>query len=210
MTRAQNTPFGQIVTQTTCNKCAGRGQIITSPCSDCGGTGRARKTRKINIKIPPGVEDGQHLKLRGQGDAASRGGEPGDLYVVINVMPHPKFQRQDSDLFIEMPISITQAALGADLEVPTLNGRARIRVPAGTQTGSVFRLRGKGMPRLQGLGSGDLHVKVRVKTPSALTERQKRLMEALAAEFGEKKRSSSEKEKSIIDKIVDEVKSAVQ
>jgi len=130
--------------------------------------------------------------------------------VVINVMPHPKFQRQDSDLFIEMPISITQAALGADLEVPTLNGRARIRVPAGTQTGSVFRLRGKGMPRLQGLGSGDLHVKVRVKTPSALTERQKRLMEALAAEFGEKKRSSSEKEKSIIDKIVDEVKSAVQ
>lgn len=210
MTRAQNTPFGQIVTQTTCNKCAGRGQIITSPCSDCGGTGRARKTRKINIKIPPGVEDGQHLKLRGQGDAASRGGDPGDLYVVINVMPHPKFQRQDSDLFIEMPISITQAALGADLEVPTLNGRARIRVPAGTQTGSVFRLRGKGMPRLQGLGSGDLHVKVRVKTPSALTERQKRLMEALAAEFGEKKRSSSEKEKSIIDKIVDEVKSAVQ
>jgi len=210
ITRAQNTPFGQIVTSTVCNKCGGKGHIITNPCSECGGTGRVRKTRKINIKIPPGVEDGQHLKLRGQGDAATRGGDAGDLFVVLNILPHPQFQRQDSDLFLEMPVSITQAALGVDLEVPTLNGRAKIRVPAGTQTGSVFRLKGKGMPRLQGLGSGDLHVRVRVKTPAALTERQKQLLEALAAEFGEKKRPASEKEKSIIDKIVDEVKSAVQ
>ena len=210
MTRAQNTPFGQIVTSAACGKCGGRGQIITNPCAECSGTGRVRKTRKINIKIPQGVEDGQHLKLRGQGDAAGPGGESGDLYVILNILPHPQFQRQDSDLFLETPISITQAALGADVEVPTLNGRAKIKVPPGTQTGSVFRLRGKGMPRLQGLGSGDLHVRVKVKTPGALTDRQKQLMEALAAEFGEKKRPSSEKEKSIIDKIVDEVKSAVQ
>ncbi len=212
VTRTQSTPFGQIVTSTACSRCGGRGQIITNPCPECSGTGRLRKTRKINIKIPLGVEDGQHLKLRGQGDAALPGGEAGDLYVIINVLPHAKFQRVDSDLLLEMPISITQAALGADVEVPTLNGRARIKVPAGTQTGSVFRLRGKGMPRLQGLASGDLHVKVKVRTPSALTERQRQLMEELAAEFGEKRaaRSEKDKEKSIIDKIVDEVKSAVQ
>jgi molecular chaperone DnaJ len=209
VTRAQNTPFGQFVTSTPCPKCGGRGQIITSPCSDCSGTGRVHKTRKINIKIPPGVEDGQHLKLRGQGDAASQGSEPGDLYVVLNVLPHPQFQRADSDLLFEKPISITQAALGAEVEVPTLNGRAKLRIPTGTQTGSVFRLKGKGLPRLQGLGSGDLHVKVKNKTPSALTERQRQLLEALAAELGEKRPAQSEKEKSIIDKIVDEVKSAV-
>ena len=210
ITRAQNTPFGQMVTSSACPKCGGRGQIITNPCGDCGGTGRVRKTRKINIKIPAGIEDGQHLKLRGQGDSAGPGGESGDLYVVINVLAHAKFQRVESDLLLETAISFTQAALGADLEVPTLNGRAKIKVPAGTQTGTIFRLRGKGMPRLQGMGSGDLHVKVRINTPTALTERQRQLLEALAAEWGEKKKKQTEKEKSIIDKIVDEVKSAVQ
>jgi molecular chaperone DnaJ len=210
ITRAQNTPFGQMVTSSACPKCGGRGQIIANPCGDCGGTGRVRKSRKINIKIPPGVEDGQHLKLRGQGDAGAQGAESGDLYVVINVMPHPKFQRVDSDLLLESSISFTQAALGAELEVPTLSGRAKIKVPAGTQTGTIFRLRGKGMPRLQGIGAGDLHVKVKIKTPTTLTERQKQLLEAYAAESGEKKKKQTEKEKSIIDKIVDEVKSAVQ
>ena len=145
-----------------------------------------RKSRKINIKIPPGIENGQHLKLRGQGDAGEQGAESGDLYVGINVMPHPKFQRVGSDLLLEAPISFTQAALGTDLEVPTLGGRARIKVPAGTQTGTVFRLKGKGMPRSQGIGSGNLNVKVKVKTPSSLTGRQKQLLEALSAEFGEK------------------------
>jgi molecular chaperone DnaJ len=116
----------------------------------------------------------------------------------------------ESDLLMERAISFTEAALGAEIEVPTLTGRAKMKVPAGTQTGTVFRLRGKGMPRLQGLGSGDLHVKVNIKTPSALTDRQKELLEALAAEFGEKRKKPAEKEKSILDKIVDEVKSAVQ
>lgn len=209
VTRAQSTPFGQIVTSTTCPKCRGRGQIVTSPCAECAGTGRVRRSRKINIKVPPGVEDGQHIKLRGQGDASPSGGPAGDLYVILNVLPHPRFQRRGSDLLLEMPVSITQAALGAEIEVPTLNGLAKLRVPAGTQTGSIFRLRGKGMPRLQGLGSGDLHVGMKVRTPSALTERQRQLMEALAAEFGEARPVQGEKEKSIIDKIVDEVKSAV-
>ncbi len=210
ITRAQNTPFGQMVTSSACPKCGGRGQIIVTPCADCSGSGRVRKNRKINIKVPPGVEDGQHLKLRGQGDAAGKGMENGDLYVVINVRPHPLFQRVESDLLLETPISFTQAALGTELEVPTLGGRAKMKVPAGTQTGTVFRLRGKGMPRLQGLGAGDLHVKVRIKTPSSLTDRQKQLLEALAGEFGEMKKKQTEKEKSLIDKIVDEVKSAVQ
>jgi len=211
ITRAQNTPFGQMVTSSACPKCGGRGQIILNPCGDCGGSGRTRRTRKINIKIPAGVEDGQHLKLRGQGDAGDQGTENGDLYVVINVMPHPKFQRVDSDLLLETYISFTQAALGSDVEVSTLTGRAKMKVPAGTQTGTIFRLRGKGMPRLQGMGSGDLHVKVNIKTPSALTDRQRELLEAMAAEFGEKKGAKpAEKEKSILDKIVDEVKSAVQ
>jgi molecular chaperone DnaJ len=170
-----------------------------------------RRNRKINIKIPAGVEDGQHLKLRGQGDAGDQGTENGDLYVVINIMPHPKFQRVDSDLLLETYISFTEAALGSEVEVPTLTGRAKMKVPAGTQTGTIFRLRGKGMPRMHGMGSGDLHVKVNIKTPSSLTERQRELLEALALEFGEKRGSKPpEKEKSILDKIVDEVKSAVQ
>ena len=209
VTRAQNTPFGQIVTSTTCPQCRGRGQVITSPCAECAGTGRVRRSRKINIKVPAGVDDGQHIKLRGQGDASTSGGPAGDLYVILNVLPHPQFQRRGSDLLLEVPLSITQATLGAEIEVPTLNGHAKLRVPAGTQTGSIFRLRGKGMPKLQGLGSGDLHVGVRVRTPSALSERQRQLLEELAAEFGEAKHGQSEKEKSIIDKIVDEVKSAV-
>ena len=188
ITRAQNTPFGQKVTSSACPKCGGRGQIITSPCGDCGGSGRVQKNRKINIKIPPGVENGQHLKLRGQGDAGGQGAESGDLYVGIKVMPHRKFQRVGSDLLLETPISYTQAALGSDLEIPTLGGRAKIKVPAGTQTGTIFRLRGKGMPRMQGIGSGDLNVKVKIKTPSSLTGRQKQLLEALAEEFGEKKK----------------------
>jgi molecular chaperone DnaJ len=213
VTRAQNTPFGQMITSTTCPSCGGRGQIIANPCQECAGTGRARKTRKINVKIPAGVEDGQHLKLRGQGDAAPPGGEPGDLYVFLNILPHPLFQRSDSDLLYEMPISITQAALGFEADIPTLNGRATIKIPPATQTGSVFRLCGKGMPRLHGVGSGDLHIKVKVKTPAALTARQRQLMEELAAEFGEtgiqQPKQPPKGDKGIINKIVDEVKSSL-
>jgi molecular chaperone DnaJ len=217
-TRAQNTPFGQMISSTTCPKCGGRGQMIVTPCEDCRGAGRVHRRRKINVKVPSGVDSGQHLKLRGQGEAApGPGGQAGDLYVFINVRPHPRFIRSDSDLLLETPISITQAALGSNIEVPTLNGRAIIKVPPGTQTGSVFRLKGKGMPRLHGSGTGDLHVRVNVRTPSSLTTRQKRLLDELAAEFGESRASEKvdkgkpEKgDKSFIDKIVDEVKSAVQ
>lgn len=214
VTRAQNTPFGQMITSTTCPRCGGRGQTISNPCGDCAGTGRVHRTRKINVKIPPGVEDGQHLKLRGQGDAAPPGGEAGDLYVFLNVLPHPLFQRMESDLLYDMPLSITQAALGYEAEVPTLNGKTRMKIPPGTQTGSIFRLKGKGMPRLHGMGSGDMHIRIKVKTPTALTARQRQLLEELAAEFGEQqpqppKGQMPKGDKGIINKIVDEVKSSL-
>lgn len=206
VTRVQNTPFGQMITSTGCPKCGGRGQIITSPCTECNGTGRVRRMRKINVKIPQGVDEGQQIKLRGEGDSGPGGA--GDLYIFLNLRPHQLFKRVDSDLLFEMPVSITQASLGAEIDVPTLNGKAKVRIPAGTQSGSVFRLKGKGMPRLHGLGVGDLHVKVDIQTPRSLTARQKELLEALATEFGEK-RPPAKGEKGIIDKIVDEVKSAV-
>lgn len=208
VTRIQSTPFGQMVTSTGCPKCGGRGQIIASPCEECSGSGRVRRMRKINVKIPPGVDEGQQIKLRGEGDAGPGGA--GDLYIFLNIKPHRLFKRVDSDLLFEMPVSITQAALGSEVEVPTLNGKAKVRMPAGTQSGSVFRLKGKGMPRLHGLGVGDLHVKVDVMTPKSLTARQKELLEQLAAEFGEKRSPPAKGgDKGIINKIVDEVKSAV-
>jgi molecular chaperone DnaJ len=212
VTRTQSTPFGRIMTSTSCGKCGGRGEIITVPCQDCAGSGRVRRTRKISVRVPPGVDDGQHLRLRGQGEASPSGGPPGDLYVFINILPHPHFQRVESDLLLEVPVSFTQAALGTEIEVPTLNGRASLRVPPGTQSGTVFRLRGKGMPRLHGVGTGDLHVKVNLKVPAALTDRQREILESLAVEFGEEtpaENKEKEKEKSLIDKIVDEVKSVV-
>ena len=227
VTRVQKTPFGQMMTSSTCPKCGGRGQIVSDPCAECRGSGRVRKTRKINVKIPAGVETGQHLRLGGQGEASpDPGGEPGDLYVFVNVRPHSVFRREDDDLLYETPLTITQAALGTDLEVPTLDGkRAKMKIPAGTQSGSVFRLKGKGIPRLHGFGgTGDMHVRVNVRTPTSLSGRQRELLEELAAEFGEKKRepkkraegakgkekASEKKEKGFLGKIVDEVKEAVQ
>jgi molecular chaperone DnaJ len=226
VTRVQKTPFGQMMTSSTCPKCGGRGQIVSDPCAECRGSGRVRKTRTINVKVPAGVDSGQHLRLGGQGEASpDPGGEPGDLYVFVNVRTHPLFRRDEDDLLFEAPLSITQAALGTDLEVPTLDGkRAKIKVPAGTQTGSVFRLKGKGIPRLHGFGgTGDMHVRVSVRTPSNLTGRQRDLLEELAAEFGEgekmkrsaeeekkKEKPAEKKEKGFLGKIVDEVKGAVQ
>jgi molecular chaperone DnaJ len=226
VTRVQKTPFGQMMTSSTCPKCGGRGQIVSDPCAECRGSGRVRKTRTINVKVPAGVDSGQHLRLGGQGEASpDPGGDPAEQYVYVNLRTHPLFRRDEDDLLFEAPLSITQAALGTDLEVPTLDGkRAKIKVPAGTQTGSVFRLKGKGIPRLHGFGgTGDMHVRVSVRTPSNLTGRQRDLLEELAAEFGEgekmkrsaeeekkKEKPAEKKEKGFLGKIVDEVKGAVQ
>lgn len=169
----------------TCGQCNGQGSIIKDPCRSCGGAGVVQKTQSLNIKIPPGVDTGSRLKLRGEGEAGPNGGPPGDLYVVIDVSQHPLFSRQGSDIVCDVPISFAQAALGADVEVPTVDGKHKTKVPAGTQSGTVLRLRGKGAPDLRGGGRGDELVRIVVETPRKLTARQRELLEEFARSSGE-------------------------
>ncbi|MDO9516547.1 MAG: molecular chaperone DnaJ [Methanosarcinaceae archaeon] len=177
--RAQNTPFGRFMTTATCNVCHGKGQIIESSCPACKGTGKTKKVRKISVKVPAGADNGMRLKVRGEGEAGSPGAPQGDLYVVIHVKPHDKFERVGDDIVCEIPISFSQAALGADVMVDTLHGKVNMHVPKETQTHSIFRLKGKGIPHIQGNGQGDQHVRVIVRTPTKLTSEQKRLLEEL-------------------------------
>lgn len=164
----------------TCSTCSGEGVIIDDPCPACGGEGRKRTTRKISVKVPPGVETGSRLKISGEGEAGAHGGARGDLYVVIQVSAHPIFTREDDHVLVEVPIPLTTAILGGELEVPTLTGPVTMKVPAGTQSGRVFRLRGKGFPNLRGLGTGDQLVTVRIETPVKLNERQRQMLRELS------------------------------
>ncbi|OPY56385.1 MAG: Chaperone protein DnaJ [Pelotomaculum sp. PtaU1.Bin035] len=173
---AQSTPFGRVVQSRTCERCRGTGKIIEKPCPTCRGAGQVRKTRNIKVNVPPGVDNGSRLRLAGEGEAGVRGGSPGDLYVYIHVKPHRFFQREGDDLICEIPISFVQATIGEELEVPTLEGKVKLKVPEGTQTGTVFRLKGKGIPHLNGYGQGDQHVKVKVVTPVKLSDKQKELL----------------------------------
>lgn len=182
--RERRTPFGQFVSITTCSRCHGEGKIIESHCPRCNGTGNIRHTRKISVKIPPGVETGSHLRISGEGDSGIRGGPPGDLYVVIYIRPHEFFRREDDNIVCEIPITFSQAALGDEIEVPTLRSRVRIKIPPGTQTGTVFRLRGEGIPHLNGRGKGDQNVIVKLKTPEKLGKEQRELFEKLAKTEG--------------------------
>jgi molecular chaperone DnaJ len=168
-----------------CPECGGEGQVIDQPCNDCSGTGRIRGKKTISLKIPAGVETGSRLKLTGEGEPGIQGGPPGDLYVVLSVQEHPLFQREGQDIICEIPISFPQAALGCELEVPTLTEKISIKVPAGTQSGKVVSLPGKGFPSLQGYNRGDQLVLLRVETPTRLTGRQKELLEEFAREGGE-------------------------
>lgn len=169
----------------TCTACNGEGQIVTDPCPNCRGTGRVRHTRQISVKIPAGVETGTRLRLSGEGEGGVHGGGRGDLYVVIVVQDHPIFSRSNDDILCEIPISIAQAALGADIEVPTLKGNEPLAIPAGTQTDAIFRLRGKGVPNVHGQGVGDELVRVIVETPTRLSDRQRELLEEFAKLSGE-------------------------
>ena len=164
----------------TCPVCRGAGRTIKNPCADCKGTGRVEREKKMDVKIPAGVETGSRLRVSGEGESGTQGGAPGDLYVVIHVSEHEQFERQGSNLYEAVPITFAQAALGADIMVKTLDGEEKVKIPMGTQTGTVFRLRGKGMPVLGGRGRGDLFVSATVITPTTLSREQRRLLEQLA------------------------------
>ncbi len=164
----------------TCPHCQGAGRVIEKPCKNCRGQGRLERTSKIKLRIPAGVDTGSRLRSAGNGEAGWRGGPPGDLYVVLHVKPHEIFQRDGDDLLCEVPVSFVQAALGAEVDVPTLDGRAGIKIPAGTQPGTMFRLKGKGIKNIQGYGYGDLHVRVTVEVPTHLSSAQKSKLQEFA------------------------------
>jgi molecular chaperone DnaJ len=163
----------------TCPQCGGAGQMIKEPCTTCYGEGRVRQEKVLGIKIPAGVDDGMRLRVSGEGEAGMLGGLPGDLYVVLKVREHPFFERRGNDLYCTIPISVAQAALGTEIQAPTLQGHERLRIPEGTQPGSVFRIRGMGLPSLEGRGKGDLYISVQVVVPTHLTREQRRLIDML-------------------------------
>jgi molecular chaperone DnaJ len=169
----------------TCGQCNGQGTVIKDPCRTCGGNGVVQRTQALNIKVPPGVDTGSRLKLRAEGEGGQNGAPSGDLYIVINVQEHPLFSRHENDIICEVPISFPQAALGAEIDVPTLEGKVKMKIPHGTQTGGVFRLKGKGAPSLRGSGRGDQLVRVIVETPRKLTATQRELLEEFARSSGE-------------------------
>jgi molecular chaperone DnaJ len=174
--RTQRTPFGLFSTQGPCRRCKGEGKYIKKKCSSCGGEGRIEKKRKIELKIPAGAETGTNLRITGAGESGERGAEPGDLYVIIHVKKHKLFARDGDDLHITIPVSFVTAALGGKIDVPTLDGSATLKIPAGTQPGAVFRMRGKGIPYLHGSGAGDEFVTINVEIPNKLTKKQKELL----------------------------------
>ena len=168
-----------------CDKCSGKGKIIHQPCSSCRGDGHVRRQRRITVKIPAGIDNGQAISLRGQGSAGINGGPAGDLVVQVNVRPHPKFRREGTTVLLEQPVSFLQATLGAELTIDTIDGPVKYTLPEGTQTGTTFRLRGKGIPSLNGRGRGDQYVTVTVQTPTHLTQAQKDALRAFGEAMGE-------------------------
>ena len=184
VTAQQRTPFGVIQTQKTCSRCNGRGTVIDNPCKKCHGAGRVRKPSSIEISIPAGIDDRQVINARGQGNKGVNGGPAGDLRVIVNVRPHPIFEREGYNVWVEMHISYPEAVLGCELEVPTLDGKVKYNVPAGTQSGDVFKLRNKGIQTLNNRGRGDELVRVIVDIPKKVTEKQKQLILELSKELG--------------------------
>jgi molecular chaperone DnaJ len=182
----------------TCHACRGAGRVIKTPCTTCNGVGRVEKEKQMEVKIPAGVETGSRLRVQGEGEAGTQGGGPGDLYVVIHVAEHDQFERQGSNLYEAVPVTFTQAALGAEIMVKTLGGEEKLKIPMGTQTGTVFRLKGKGMPALGGRGRGDLFVSATVITPTTLTREQRRLLEQLA-----EVENKDLEDKGLVDKVRD-------
>lgn len=195
---AQRTPFGVISQTKTCPKCGGTGKIIDTPCPDCNGQGRKRAASTVEVNIPAGIDDGQTLQVSGRGDAGTNGGPSGDLNISVTVRPDPLYERDGFDIWTEIPITYTQAALGDEITVPTIDGKVMYTVPEGTQPGTVFRLKERGVKKLQRSGRGDQYVKVSVEVPSSLTKQQKELLKSFEASLSDK---NYQKRKSFFDKI---------
>ncbi len=176
---------------TTCHRCAGQGRIITNPCKPCSGTGQQKVTKKVLVKVPAGVDTGTRLRIPDQGEGGYRGGPPGDLYVRLHVEPHEFYERDGNHLYCQIPVSMVQAAVGDTIEIQTLDGSLNVKIPPGTQSGEVIRLKGKGVPNLRGYGRGDLLIDIQVRTPVNLNARQ----EELLREFGEIEKSKKSSQK---------------
>jgi len=201
--RVQQSIFGQFVNVTLCDRCNGEGQVISDPCHECQGRGVVRSRTSLVVEVPAGADEGIQLRMNGQGEPAPRGGVPGNLYIVLHVEPHRFFKRQGNDLLLEMPINISQAALGDEFSIPTLDAKQLpLKVPAGTQSGRIIRLRGEGVPYLREHGRGDLQVHLKVRTPTELSDEQKKLFRQLSATFGSTTNTPTEN-KSFFDKVKD-------
>lgn len=199
--RVQQSILGSFVNVATCPTCNGSGEVITTPCKQCGGRKQVRVSRTLSVNVPPGVDTGTQIRLNGEGEPGVNGGPPGNLYVVVNVTPHPFFRRKDEDVVIELSVNVAQAALGDEIEVPTVDGKEKLNIPAGTQSGSVFRIKGKGVPHLRRNTRGDQLVLVTVQVPQALNAEQKRLFLELSKTLG--KEVVPQQEKGFFDKIKD-------
>ncbi len=186
----------------TCPNCQGSGEVVRERCAQCRGEGRLEREQTLEVRIPPGVDTQTRLRIAGEGEPGINGGPPGDLYIVLDVKDHPFFERRNADLYCTIPIHFAQAALGAEVSVPTLNGEEKLKIPEGTQTGSIFRLKGKGLPEPHGGGKGDLYVHVSVVTPSKLTREQRRLFEQLAGTLHADNRPA-ERNSSFFEKVKD-------
>ncbi|MBS6547166.1 MAG: molecular chaperone DnaJ [Butyricicoccus pullicaecorum] len=203
VTQTQRTPLGMFQTQAACPNCHGTGKIIKKPCTKCGGTGRVQKSRTLKVNIPAGIDDGQSIQLRGQGGAGANGGPAGDVIVTISIRPHPLFTREGSDVLCEMPVSFAQAALGDTLQVPTIDGKVEYTMPEGTQPGTVFRMRGKGIQNVNGRGRGDQYVRINIEVPKNLSGKQKELLREFEASMtGE----NQQQRKGFWDKVKDAFK----
>ncbi|WCK53491.1 molecular chaperone DnaJ [Aneurinibacillus sp. Ricciae_BoGa-3] len=194
----QNSAFGRVVNRRVCPSCKGTGKFISVKCSKCHGSGKEKVRRKIHINIPAGVDDGARMRVTGEGELGINGGPPGDLYIVLRVKPHEFFEREGDDIYCQIPLTFVQAALGDEIEVPTLDGKVKLKIPAGTQTGTKFRLRGHGVPHLQRSGKGDQHVRVMIVTPTKLNDKQKELLREFSDVSGEPGTSG---ESSFFDKV---------
>jgi molecular chaperone DnaJ len=183
--RVQRSVFGQFINVSTCDRCRGEGWVIPTPCTHCKGTGRERITRTLEVKVPAGVDNGSQIRLTGEGELGMHGGPRGSLYVVLKVSPHAYFERHEDDLHLGLNISFVQAALGDEVEIPTLEGTHKLKIEPGTQSGAIFTMRNKGIAHVRGSGRGDLHVHVQVKTPKKLSADQKKLLRQLQETFDE-------------------------